>query len=1099
MNSASPRPQVVDQEVRDAVLARDVSFVVQAPAGSGKTELLIQRYLTLLADPAVDEPESVLAITFTRKAAAEMRNRVRDALEAAAIPEQKPGEPHKKKTRELAIAVLSRDAERGWNLLHDVSRINIRTLDSLCEQIVQSGPYRAGFGSRLAVTEDAGHLYREAARRTVLMLGGRDETISEAVEHLLDASDAHAPTLEDLLAAMLEKRDQWLPMLKDAGNPATVQKELQSALAAAVEEDLARTNRELAEILGPQLPKFLSVANRSDLPSDLESWRELRECCFTGGNDVRKSSTFLKQLEQSPASEALRGIAKRIQRLPNPKYTEDEWRRLQALLTVLPAAERELASVFAERGQTDFVEVARAAEAVLKDDGPSGARHILVDEFQDTSVLQVHLLRSIMASWQQGDGRTIFLVGDPMQSIYSFRKAEVMLFERARDRDAHLLPRDVEAREITVNFRSQKSLVDWFNATFAQMMKGTNPITGAVGYARGDSAHPAEEPAVEVRSFPAGDLASEAEYIAESIGRELAANTDPKFRIAVLARARGHLAQIVTALRLKKIRFRAVGIDPLGERTAIRDLLALARALTHLGDRTAWLTVLRAPWCGLTLADLTTLCGDRESHQQTVFELISMRRTKLSADAQTRLARVMPVLEASIARRGRVSLRALVEHAWTALGGPAAVRSREDGDSDLRDAAAIFEFLDQHASAGELPDEKILAQAAERLFSPADSDPSVRVELMTMHGAKGLEFDVVFVPGLGRKPQGDGQALLYWREFMNGNEQRLLLAPFDPLREPKNSDASIAGYIRQAQRDASREEAKRLLYVGCTRAEHRLYLTFHEPGDKKDGNPRKPDKESFLALLRGIESFEQLVKEGPIAVPATQPAVPNLRRLKADWAPPRVEPAFSWSAPRRLERDHTFEWVGRKQRAVGTVTHRFLQQIGRDGLDRWTEAAVRERAKAIRATLSSEGVNAADLAAATGEVIDGLCAILAHDKGRWILAAHPEADCEFPLSGTDDGIDVRLKLDRTFVDEQGTRWIVDYKMATTTSTAVKKFLDQQQEKYRRDLERYARVMQQFDPRPVRLGLYFPLLREWREVEAPAQSSSTPVQQNLFPK
>jgi ATP-dependent exoDNAse (exonuclease V) beta subunit len=608
--------------------------------------------------------------------------------------------------------------------------------------------------------------------------------------------------------------------------------------------------------------------------------------------------------------------------------------------------------------------------------------------------------------------------------------------------------------------------------------------------------HLADAAAVEVRSFPAKDLAGEAEYVAESIRRELDANPDPAFRLAVLVRARTHLSQIVPALRRREVRFRAVDIDPLAERTCVRDLLALARALTHLGDRPSWLAVLRAPFCGFTLEDLTALCGDRESQNVAVLELLRDRRTRLSPDAQARLARVLPVLESAIAQRGRMSLRALVEHTWTALGGPASVRADEVGDSDLRDAAAFFDFLDRQAIAGELPDDDSLQQALAGLYSQHDNAPGVRVELMTIHKAKGLEFDVVFVPGLDRAVRPEGRTLLYWRELTVGESPQLLLAPFDPLHDPKDDDPTIAGYIKRGQGDCRREESKRLLYVACTRAERRLYLSFNRPEDKKNGDAGKPPKDSLLALLQGIDSFDAITRDGPIASVAGEAATPNLRRLQSDWTLPRIEPAFSWHAPGRVERDHTFEWVGRKQRAVGTVTHRFLQQIGRDGLDHWTEATVRERATAIRAALSSEGVNATDLAAATGEVIDGLCAILAHDKGRWILAAHAEAECEFPLSGADDGIDVRLKLDRTFVDDKGTRWIVDYKMATTTSTAVKKFLDQQQEKYRRDLERYARVMQHLDPRPVRLGLYFPLLREWREIE---QAGRPETQGSLFPE
>jgi ATP-dependent helicase/nuclease subunit A len=361
-----------------------------------------------------------------------------------------------------------------------------------------------------------------------------------------------------------------------------------------------------------------------------------------------------------------------------------------------------------------------------------------------------------------------------------------------------------------------------------------------------------------------------------------------------------------------------------------------------------------------------------------------------------------------------------------------------------------------------------------------------------------LQFDVVFVPGLDRPTRREPRALLYWRELVLGDAPQLLLAPFDPLHEPKHDEPTIAGYIRRNQADCGREERKRLVYVACTRAKQRLYLTFNRPKDKQDGSPAAPTPDSFLALLSDVESFHRIVEGGPVAAGAQEPRQPNLRRLKNDWTAPRIDRAFPSTAPLRPEREHTFEWVGRKQRAVGTVTHRFLQQIGRDGLDRWPEQTVRSRAAAIRTALISEGLNDGDLAGATAEVIEGLSAILAHDKGRWILAVHDEAECEFPLSGSDAGVNVRIRLDRTFVDDKGTRWIVDYKMATTTSTAIKAFLDQQQEKYRPDLERYARVMRQLDPRPVRMGLYFPLLREWREVTQKADPPlKNAVQQNLF--
>mgnify|MGYP003345180445 FL=1 len=178
------------------------SFTVQAPAGSGKTELLIQRYLRLLS--VVERPEAIVAITFTRKAAGEMRDRIVAALQdaRAATPVTKP---HQSYTRELAVAALDRDSELGWNLLDHPGRLRVQTIDALCTEIAASMPWLARLGAMPQIVDDVRPLYREAARRTVLKLGGEH---GAAIETLLNHLDGEAWKLRDLLSSMLAVRDQ---------------------------------------------------------------------------------------------------------------------------------------------------------------------------------------------------------------------------------------------------------------------------------------------------------------------------------------------------------------------------------------------------------------------------------------------------------------------------------------------------------------------------------------------------------------------------------------------------------------------------------------------------------------------------------------------------------------------------------------------------------------------------------------------------------------------------------------------------------------------------------------------------------------------------
>jgi ATP-dependent exoDNAse (exonuclease V) beta subunit len=167
-----------------------------------------------------------------------------------------------------------------------------------------------------------------------------------------------------------------------------------------------------------------------------------------------------------------------------------------------------------------------------------------------------------------------------------------------------------------------------------------------------------------------------------------------------------------------------------------------------------------------------------------------------------------------------------------------------------------------------------------------------------------------------------------------------------------------------------------------------------------------------------------------------------------------------------------------------------LQQIGREGLEHWDSARIRRLD--LRSLLLQSGVAECEAAEAVALVQRALEKTLADPQGRWILGPHQEAACELALSaerdaGTTPGAArsaavVRMKIDRTFIDEQGTRWIIDYKTSEIGRGDAAAFVDAQVEKFRPDLYRYRQAMATMDPRPIRMGLYFPLLGEWRVVE-----------------
>src|SRR5256885_440157 len=292
-------------------------------------------------------------------------------------------------------------------------------------------------------------------------------------------------------------------------------------------------------------------------------------------------------------TEPLRAALEALLRMPDERYTDDQWEVLGAILELLPRAAAHLKVVFAERGETDFTEVAQGAVRALgTPENPTDLllaldtriRHILVDEYQDTSWSQYELLKCLTSGWEKGDGRTLFLVGDPMQSIYRFREAKVALFLQAWEEGLGTV--ELERLTLTTNFRSQAGLVDWYNASFPSILpREADPASGAVPYSPASPHHAAlAGDAVQWHHMP--DRIAEANRIVDIV--RAASGTK-----AILVRNRIALAEIAPALKRAGIRYRAIEIEHLGEKQVVQDLYALTRALLHLGDRVAWLACLR--------------------------------------------------------------------------------------------------------------------------------------------------------------------------------------------------------------------------------------------------------------------------------------------------------------------------------------------------------------------------------------------------------------------------------------------------------------------------------------------------------------------------
>ncbi len=529
-----------------------------------------------------------------------------------------------------------------------------------------------------------------------------------------------------------------------------------------------------------------------------------------------------------------------LRELPPPSYSDAQWDVLRALLRTLRLAVAQLRMVFRAERIIDFMELGIAArEALGRIDNPtevayrmdSRIEHLLVDEFQDTSRAQFELLEKLTGGWQPGDGRTLFLVGDPMQSIYRFRQAEVGLFGEAEEKGIGGLPMSKLA--LRLNRRSRPAIVERVNALFSNSFPATSDDeAGAVKYTESVPAREEPDGIVTIDGFVEGEDQLEAARVIERI--RAARNEDPNGSIAILVRARSHLFAITGALKAAALPFSAVDIDPLADRSIVRDLLALTRAMLDPADRIAWLSILRAPWCGLTLADLEALVRDRGT--ASIWDCLQDLRS-LTDDGKRRAVRLRDVLTNAFAGQGRWPLRRWVERVWMALGGPACLEGNEGA---LQDAAAYFNLLEAEQSGADVRDFDRFRKRVADLFAQPENPVGAGLHVLTIHKAKGLEFDTVIVPGLGRRPKLDDKPLVLFHEWRVADGFECLVAPIDETRAEPDE---LYRYLRRLDRRQNDWERTRQLYVAATRAKKRLHLMGHV------GNKGEPAKGSMLSDL----------------------------------------------------------------------------------------------------------------------------------------------------------------------------------------------------------------------------------------------------------
>jgi ATP-dependent helicase/nuclease subunit A len=1211
MSRPQPRPAPPDEAERARALETTRSILVQAPAGSGKTDLLTRRFLALLAE--VDRPEQIVAVTFTKAAAAEMRYRILGELEKA-MTGGVPAAAGEFSVEALASRALRRSRALGWQLPEMPALLRVSTIDSLCRELAIRQPMLSGFGDSLEVAERPEELYHRAARRALQVADrNTNPVLQSAIDSLLLWRDNDWLELEGLLVEMLRRRDSWMHafVLEREPDWDALRERLETPFVNAIRDAIVELDRLLDRAPGARLEAmalacFACENSGGQLYKDLAELAEFPCGPYVGRPAVeealgtfrcladlvlKKDGKFRLRVDRShgfpPGSDAqkdrllalvatlrevdgLESAFATLDNLPSPRFTDEDWHIVRACFGLLRQVAAELRIVFAEAGTVDFIEIAQIAQRILHgEDGlPSDAalrfaddiRHLLVDEFQDTSRRQHQLIAGIVAAWPEPGGRSVFVVGDPLQSIYSFRDADAELFPRVRDFGLETPGADplvFDLVRLKANFRTQPALVAEVNETFAPIFAEDNDSgvsflpsiparEGAIDLFPRLTLHTAFMPQVTpsdsfdaetqqrrqaIRFTRKSVLIAQTRQIVDliegyrdAIGAARAAGE--KFRIAVLGRTRKALEPIALELRKAQIPFRAVELEPLRDRPEVLDALALGRAVFNPLDRIAWLGVLRAPWCGLSLAELHTLTNVDQCRWplDPIPRLIAERIELLAPESRAAVRRVLdavssaPVIASS---SPTLAVGTWLEQIWLRAGGAACVDLGAQANLNL-----LWRCLD------DLPNGSLdfvgpaRDRALENLTAIPDpaADAACGVQLMTIHRSKGLEFEVVIVPELQVHGVNTRGRLLSWIERglsapdASGAITEFLIAPV----QTKGAERSRTRlWVDRLYRLREQQEMRRILYVAATRAREELHL-FARPEYRDDPVERRLNEPwncllatAWPALGGEIRArFDEWQprhprpgqpKSGPIGPDTPLISLPRgpgptqVRRLPPDFL--TVLPSDSEAmhekhdsaAVSRVEPYSRHEG-GIASRVLGSAVHGLLEELARLNQTQSPEEAARSATKMmprIQAQIRTAGVPHPKAQSIAAQALAIAMDAAREPVGRWILSPHRGAASESAWSGVVSDAVRSVRVDRIFrgglkplSEGQQAWWIIDYKTAYTESLDSTALSDLRA-LFAPQLETYASILRHSEDRslPILAGLYYPRMSlfDWWEV------------------
>ncbi len=1094
---------ISDQTQRTKALDHESSFIIQAPAGSGKTELLTQRFLKLLAY-IQNAPEEILAITFTRKAAKEMHQRIYKSLAFAHQSANPPTEAHKKLTWSLAREALINDARHGWNILTNPQRLRITTIDAFCQNLIKKMPILSSMTQSPEVTDNSDSLY-EIAIQALIKDSGEDAPWHHDFSQLLKYVDNNIPLLTQLIKNMLARREQWMPLL--IGNDVQTLKEtLEQNFQSIVCTQLTMIMGEMDDLAIRQWETLISFSQNilhtkpdathlSSKISSLPSWQHLIELALTAKREPRKSvriaegfpaATQGKSADEKQQYKQMKALHKEasealsqnsalqekllfIDSLNTHKFEAIQWDMLQHICQILKISSQYLQITFAQQNKVDFNEISLSAITALgKPESPTdlalyldhSIQHLLIDEFQDTSVTQFELLKALTQEWTPNDGHTLFLVGDPMQSIYRFREADVQRFLDVKlNGIGNIKPFPLT---LECNFRSSENIIQWINQVFSNIFpKIENQNLGAISYAHSTATQaPSDDSYIMQHGFSHKE--EEAEFIAEKIKSLL---KHEKQNIAILARSRSHLNQIIFTLKAKNIPYTENEIQPLGKLDIIRDLKSLTLSLLHPADHTAWASLLRSPLIGMSLQDIQKIVQlDRNA---TIYQNLKSISQDRSHPFHHKINILITLHQPQNLTGRNTSLRDAIQRIWHALHATAIYAG------SAQHCMRFLDLLDKHDQQGCLQERDNFLNELSMLKAEASNESNVH--LMTLHKSKGLEFDSVFLPSLNSKTRSDDDSLLLHDSYLGeDSKEKLLLTPLsNPMNKQKDP---LYLFLKKINQKRLHYEEQRLLYVAATRAKQRLILTATFSGK---GEPTATKSSLLQHLWHYCQPFWKI--ETPTDTgdkKETIPIQPFIKRalntkILATGSQSEIHPEIASNFPDIYRVNSYFD------RQVGTALHAILEVIQIEDLASHDKLINTELKK-----LRNAGFTSKEQTKAQGILNIALQNTAQDPYAKWIFAHKKIAFNEIHTHRiTRSGKLSEQILDRVFIDKDNTCWIIDYKTSQPNAKeTLLDFLQREKFAYIQQLKQYYHLMAIAFERPTKTALYFPLIPHFYEID-----------------